>query len=98
MLWPCGAVLASAHCAAQSKAAERRWRKAPGLRREILARSAELPVNNLGQETTMRAFMILLALVATPFVASVSQGRGKPARPARRAAAPRAAAPAAAAS
>ena len=36
----------------------------------------------------MRGLMILLALVVTPFVASVSQGRGKPARPAHRAAAP----------
>ena len=32
----------------------------------------------------MRALMIVLALVATPFVAGVSQGHGKPARPARR--------------
>ena len=39
----------------------------------------------------MRALMIVLALVVTPFVASVSQGRAKPARPARRAAAPAAA-------
>jgi hypothetical protein len=53
--------------------------------------SAEPPVVHLGQETTMRVIMILLALVVTPLVAGVSQGRGKPARPASRTAAPSAA-------